>query len=207
MVLLWDAKLYGPRQGHHMALSPGQPHKAYLEKPEKTGAPPRLHISGYMLGSRRRVWGVQPLWMGLTFCRSPRICDIPGNLSGMNRPPLFFFQLQQWDFTKLTTSRTGAWAWMMGTLQMFTHPGALASLLPTSGELSWGAVSHRRWERLGGFGARACSYSDAEVNFICTQSQHVGGLEAGTDPPWRDILPARDSAGFLSVGCRNLFDS
>lgn len=58
-------------------------------------------------------------------------------------------------------------------------------------------ASLRRGERLAGFGARACSYSNAGINFICTQSQHVGGLEGGRmDSPWGDTLPPRDSPGF-----------
>lgn len=83
--------------------------------------------------------------------------------------------------------------------------------MPASEEPSWGAVSHRRRERLCGFGARDGSYSNAEVNFICTRRQRVwgleGGRERGMDSPRGDILPARDSPGFLSVGCRNLVDS
>lgn len=90
------------------------------------------------------------------------------------------------------------------------HPAALASpfplqrkWVPTPGQLSCQAVSHKR---MGGFGARAHSYLNAEANFIISCSESVGG--------WREEwpLPGGISSlqgtlqGFLSVGCRNLFD-
>lgn len=91
---------------------------------------------GCLLGTRGEAWGVQPLWLGLTFRGSPRICDIPGNRSDANHPPLFFLQPQEWDFTTLTAWWMGAWAWIMGTLQTLARPGALASPFPTVGEAS-----------------------------------------------------------------------
>lgn len=90
------------------------------------------------------------------------------------------------------------------------HPAASASpfplqrkWVPTPGQLSCQAVSHKR---MGGFGARAHSYLNAEANFIISCSKSVGG--------WREEwpLPGGISSlqgtlqGFLSVGCRNLFD-
>lgn len=78
------------------------------------------------------------------------------------------------------------------------HPGSWAAgHFPTGGK------------RLGGFGARACSY----VNAVCVYRLHLHPEPARGGAGGRDGLPLGVMSslrgtlqGFLSIGCRNLFD-
>lgn len=135
---------------------------------------------GCLLGSRGEAWGVQPLWTGLT---SP---DPLGFVISLETSRMWTAHLSSSSSPSSETSPhwphhgwglgLGWWAPSRRSLARgLWHPSfpLWGKPVPASGEPSSGVVSHRRQEWLGGFGARARSYSNSEVNFICTQSQHM----------------------------------
>lgn len=100
----------------------------------------------------------------------------------------------------------GAWAWMGGTLQMLASLGLWlpcfplrGKRVPASGELSCGALSHRREEAgwVWSQGLQLCECCLCLQTASSPWASTWRGWREGWTPPGGDVLPARDSPGIF----------